>query len=254
MTTLLKSKLVAGTIHLGISTALASLAAILVFMLWYPGALADAQGINAVLILLLCVDVALGPMITVIVFDRRKKNLSQDLAIVATIQAAAFLYGMHTIFIGRPAFIVFNIDRFDVVAASDIDQISLDRAIISGAAGLPCCGPRTVAAFLPTDQKERENVMFSTLKGGPDIPQLPHLHAPYEQAKDAVISRLHSLDELRLTNTFSDQQWSDFLHQLSGQPSTIGYLPFRAKEKDGIVLVDRKDAHIVGLRLLNPKW
>ena len=117
----------AALIHLSCSAAVAMACMVLVFRFWYPSPLAEAQGVSHLVLMMIAVDVMIGPMITSIVYDPRKKWLRLDLATVAMLQTIALLYGMKAIYGGRPAYLVFNVDRFNVIAVQDINRDSLAR-------------------------------------------------------------------------------------------------------------------------------
>jgi len=121
------ARLKAFLLHLAFSTTMALLAMLLVFRLWYPAPLHDAQGVTNIFLMLLLVDVVLGPLLTLLVYKVGKKSLITDLAVIACLQMAALGYGLWTVAEGRPAWIVYNVDRFDVVAAVDIDARHLNE-------------------------------------------------------------------------------------------------------------------------------
>ena len=82
--------------HLLISAAVAALAAALVFGLWYPGAYRHLSGGRGLFILVVTVDVILGPLLTFAVFNLKKgwPHLRRDLAIIGVIQLAGLAYGL----------------------------------------------------------------------------------------------------------------------------------------------------------------
>ena len=192
----LKERLLAGLVHLALSTAVAGIVTALIFLVWYPAPLAQAQGIGPILLLLIGVDVAIGPLLTTIVFDRRKKRLKLDLAVIAAFQFGALFYGLASIFEGRPALIVFTVDRFNAVPASAMIPESLEKARAQGKPGLPLFAPRIVAARFPSAPKERNELLFS----GRDISEMAEYHVPYPEAAGEVLKRLHPLDELKQLN------------------------------------------------------
>src|SRR6218665_1691953 len=100
--------------HLLGSCLVAALSAFLVFWVWYPAQFASMSGVTGIFLILLGVDVVVGPVITLIVFNRAKPELKRDLAIVLLLQIAALGYGLHTVFTARPAYLVFSADRFEV--------------------------------------------------------------------------------------------------------------------------------------------
>src|SRR4051812_8594224 len=97
----------ASGLHLLISILIGSAVLTLMLGLWYPEPLFQAMGGEGLLFILLGVDVALGPLVTLIVFKPAKRGLKLDLALIGAVQLAALLYGAHIMFVARPAFIAF---------------------------------------------------------------------------------------------------------------------------------------------------
>lgn len=250
----LKSRLLAGGIHLLLSAAVALLACGLIFLVWYPGPLARMEGVNQLVLLMIAVDVVIGPLITALVFVRGKPGLRFDLTVIAIVQVAALAYGLHTIYLGRPAYVVFNVDRFDVVSAADVSMPSLQRARDKGRPGLPRLGPETVAARLPDDPDLRSSILFEAAAGGADLPQSPEWYLPYSDERSAVLEHLRPLDELRTVNEMDDEAWQAFVESLGKTEQSLGYLPLRGKARDGAVIVEAETADIVVTSLLVPRW
>src|SRR5438105_2738136 len=109
----------ASGLHLLISLALGIAACALMLLVWYPPPLFEAEGGNKLLLILVGVDVILGPLITLIIFRQGKRGLKLDLAAIGILQLVALAYGMHIVFLARPAFIVFVKDRFEIARAVD---------------------------------------------------------------------------------------------------------------------------------------
>ncbi len=70
MNLVLLEKLKAAGIHLLISCGLAFSCFIVVFFVLYPSPLAQATGVGMVFLIMLGVDVVLGPMLTLIVYKK----------------------------------------------------------------------------------------------------------------------------------------------------------------------------------------
>lgn len=242
----------AGLLHLGISALVALLALCLIFGLWYPGVFAEAQGVSRLVLILICVDVIIGPLITTIVYAPGKKSLRFDLAVVAALQTVALLYGMQAIYGGRPAYLVFNVDRFDLVPIQDVGEDSIRRAAPEFRPSF--FGPRTVSARLPMNREARNALLFSAVSGGPDLPQLPEYFVPLEAESAAMLAHLRPLEELQGANDLDATAWRAVLDSIGHEKEALGYLPMVGNAKDGVVLLDRTTAHIVDIRLLSPKW
>lgn len=245
----------AGLVHLGLSALVASVVTALIFLAWYPAPLDKLQGVSYLLMVVIGVDVTLGPLLTTILFDRRKgKWLFLDLGIVAALQLSALVYGVHSLYGGRPALIVFNIDRFDAVSASAMNEEGLELARQQGKPPLPRLKPRVVAALMPDSVEERNKIMFAATQGGADLPELAQYHVPYEQATDIVLRKARPLAELRAVNEMDEGDWQEMLHSLPQPEAELGYLPLKAKSLDGVAIVDRKTAAVVRILPLQPKW
>jgi len=135
-------RLKASALHLGLSLCIAALAALLVFAVWYPNPYREISGGRELFLLLVAVDVILGPLITLAVFNRKKphRELRRDLAIVAVIQLAALGYGLWTVALARPVHMVFEYKNFRMVHAVDVPPELLPQTP-AGVEALPLTGP-----------------------------------------------------------------------------------------------------------------
>src|SRR4051794_12122697 len=115
----------AAAIHSSISAAVALLVGALLFGLWYPPPYFHAAGADELILVLVGVDLAVGPLLTLIVFRPGKRGLKFDLVTIGVIQSAALVYGMSIILQSRPIFLVGTLDRFDLVSANEISDADL---------------------------------------------------------------------------------------------------------------------------------
>jgi len=162
----------AASLHLLISAVVGIAVVILMLAVWYPRPYFKAMGGELLVLLLIGVDVVIGPLITLIIFKPGKKGLKFDLTVIAALQLAALAYGCHVMFSARPVYNVFVVDRFETVAANQVDEASLAKA--SGEFGkLPLTGPRVIGARQPTDAARQSEVVVQAMTGGPDLANLP---------------------------------------------------------------------------------
>ncbi|MGA2552240.1 MAG: TfpX/TfpZ family type IV pilin accessory protein [Burkholderiaceae bacterium] len=239
----------ASLVHLGISALIAAALIAIVFWLWYPPPLDEAAGVLHVFLMLIGVDVTIGPFITLIIFNPKKKSLKFDLAVIALLQLGALVYGMHAVFAARPAFVVFNVDRFDLVQEN---QLSLESQKRSGEASFresPIGGPRWVGAELPIDKEARNKILFQAALGNYDLPQLPEYYVPLSSVREAMKQRLQPLDLLAQFNSKADL--APLAPYLS-DANNYGFLPMRGRARDLTVIVVRKTGEIVKTLGLQP--
>lgn len=241
----MQARLKAFLIHFGVSILIAVGVVALVFGLWYPTPLHTAVGVTQIFLLLLLVDVCLGPLLTFVVYKKGKKTLKMDLTIIAILQVSALMYGVHAVAEGRPAWLVFAKDRFEMVRALDVDTRHLDKAEIEYRAP-SWLKPQWVAATKPIDYEEARAIIFESVAGGSDIAQHPYLYQPLTAQKDIIQKQLRKVNELTLYNP------SERVAKVLEQQSNIdGWLPLQAKNKDMVVLINMDDlAHpvVVDLR------
>lgn len=238
--------------HMLASSCVALICSALVFLLWYPGQLALASGVSDIFLLLLVVDVTLGPVITMVVFNPKKKELRRDLAMVVVVQLAALLYGLHTVYTARPVYIVFSIDRFDLVFANDFTEENLAKATNTEYQSLPLFRPKVVAARTPDDTNAHNELLFNSISGGADLPQLPQYYVPYTEFKADVIKRIYPLAELKAFNPNKLSAVDSLAGKYAGARMDIGYLPLKGKAQDLVVILNRTTGEVLEMVDLMP--
>lgn len=238
-------RLKAFLVHLGCSLAIALVTLGLVYGLWYPDHLHRALGVTSVFLLLLTVDVIIGPLLTLLVYKPGKKTLKFDLAVIVLLQLAALGYGLWTVAQGRPAWLVFNADRFDVVQVVDIDARRLEEAQ-SEYRSPSWLGPRWVAAVRPDDAERRGEILFETLQGGPDIAQRPEQYRPLDALAEQLRRRAQPLERLK---QFNDPE--EIEKRLAGRSEAAGWLPLKARVQPMVVLLS-KDYRVLDIVPLKP--
>jgi len=233
-------------LHLAVSALVALLAVLLVFRLWYPAPYHEALGVTHIFLLLLLVDVILGPLLTLLVFEAGKKSLVMDLSIIAALQLAALGYGLWTVAEGRPAWIVYNVDRFDVVTAVDIDTRQLDEALIQYRSA-SWTGPRWVGAVRPEGSEQSNSILFESVQGGSDIAQRPNLYSPLTEVAEAMQQRAQPLEKL---NDFNDA--AAVQDALQNWPNAAAWVPLMARAKPMVVLLGKNKNEVIAMVELNP--
>lgn len=234
------SRVRAFSVHLTVSLGFAVLSACLVFLLWYPGLLAFASNVSSIFLILLSVDVVLGPVITLIIFNTKKKELKRDLTIIALIQLIALVYGLHTLFITRPVYLAFNNDQFDVVYANDIPTERLRKVTNPDFKSLPLLGPKLIASPLPNDPEASEKLVMGVIFGtGDDVQYMPEYYVSYISQKEAVLKKIKPLSGLKPYNKNKEQQLQLLVEKYQNAKLDIGYIPIKGKVNNLIMVVNR---------------
>lgn len=231
--------------HLAISTLVCGLLAGWVFGVWYPGALSTITGVSDVFLMLLAVDLVLGPCLTLLVYNRKKPELRRDLAVIAALQLAALVWGLHAVAVARPAYLVFNAGRFDVVLANQLKDEHLARAPVDYRQR-PLTGPRVVGAERPTDPEENSRLLMQALNGGDDIQFLPQHYVDIHAVQSALLKAVRPAGDLEKHN--AKEAVSKRLPTHQG----LGFVPLSGPVRDGVVWVDTSTGKYVGCAALKP--
>ncbi|HZQ73887.1 MAG TPA: TfpX/TfpZ family type IV pilin accessory protein [Burkholderiales bacterium] len=236
----------ASGLHLTISIAIAASALACMLLVWYPGPLFQAAGGNGLLFLLVGVDVVVGPLITLIVFRSGKPGMKFDLAMIALAQSAALAYGVHTVYLARPVFIVFVKDRFDVARAVDISDADLAQGKYPQFRAFPLGRPRLAFVDWPDDPKERAKLVdLAFSASATDLYQLPRLFVPYEERTKEVLKRAYPVERVRQIEPKAADVIDRYLARSGRPPDSVRFLDLRAPLAWVAVLVDAKTAQPV---------
>ena len=233
----------AGGAHLLLSAVLLGIALYLVFVLWYPSPLPAAAGVGRMYLLMLGIDIIVGPMLTFVVYKKHRLKLLFDLVVILILQFAAYLYGLHVVAQGRPAWLVFVVDDFELVRPIDIDQRQQQAFEPQYRLHL-FSGPRWVAAVYSSDPKVREAQREDEMFKGISLATRPEAYVPLATRREQVLSRAQPLD--RLTK-FNDSQ--EVARALVGYPEATGWLPLKGEEMDQVVLLDAQGKVLAAVAL-----
>lgn len=241
MTALDRSRLLprlrAAGVHLLVSAAVAALAAALVFGVWYPGDLRHMAGGRGLFFLVVSVDVVLGPLLTLVVFDVAKgwPHLRRDLAVIALLQLAGLVYGLHTVYEVRPVAIAFEFTRFRVVSAGDVVEEELPKAR-PDFRRLPLTGPWTLAVRPAEAGPERNDAIFMALKGV-DTSQRPGFWRPYTEARSEALAAARPLMTLLDREAGRRAEFQQILAQAGVNVAEARFLPVMARG-DWVAVLD----------------
>lgn len=239
-------RLRAALFHLSVSAFVVALVIAFILVVWYPHPLDKAVDVRSVIYVLTAVDVTLGPLLTFIVYKKNKKSLRFDLSLIATLQISALIYGVLSIAQGRPAWLVFNIDRFDLVQAQDIDSTRIGKASLQYRRA-PLFGPIWIASRNPNNPEEKNALMLESALGGADLPQRIDLYTALSGEVENLRAHSRDFDELKRFNSMESirlarKRW----------PEADGWLPLAAKAQSMAVFIRRSDAKIVAVVELRP--
>lgn len=194
-------RLRAFSLHLLASAVAITLILGSLYLGWYrwPGwYLAD---VTRVVFVMVCVDVVLGPMLTLIIANKNKprRELVRDIGIIVVVQLCALIYGSISLWDGRPLYYAFSQNALSLVQAYDIDAEQADLGRQQNAELAPhwYSLPRWVFVPMPEDAKEREKVAKAVAAGGDDVISMPEYYKPWDLGLASLRGQLRKAGELQ---------------------------------------------------------
>ena len=238
----------AASTHLALSVAVSAGVLALMLLFWYPPPLFEVMGGADLALILIGVDVVLGPALTLIVFRSGKPGLKLDLTVIAACQLGALVYGCHVISLARPAFIVFVKDQFQVVTVAELAPERLAEARYPQFREQPWTGPQLVFGEWPTEPKDLQRLMDAVIHLE-DLQHFPKHYAPYEQGRAEILSRSLPPAQVHQVEPEAAKVIDAWLASSGTRAEDVRYLRLRGRRGWGAVLVDRVTAQPVKMLL-----
>jgi hypothetical protein len=156
--------------------------------------------VTTVVFVMVCVDVVLGPTLTLIIANKTKARrvLARDIGIIVAVQLCALTYGSVSLWNGRPLYYAFSENILQLVQAYDIDanEAKLGREQNPSLAPHWYSLPRWIWAPLPQNAVEAKKIVASTITGGDDVISMPRYFKRWEEGLPSLRSRLKRVDDV----------------------------------------------------------
>lgn len=236
----------ASGIHLILSALVAVITAALVFGLWYPWPFRVLAGGQTLFLLLIAVDLILGPLLTFVVLSAGKPSslLVRDLIVIVILQFAGLAYGVHTVYLARPVALVYEPGRFRVVANVDVADHELQEASPE-VRTLSMNGPKLLGTRKPRSIEEQMQAAMIAIKGV-DIGRRPSFWQPYKMSIVSVLNEARPISELMKQYPAGMQQIVQYLKEIGRDASTLKFVPIISRHENWSALIDANTGEVVG--------
>ena len=232
--------------HFTISLFIALFFIGIIFFVWYPDPLAKAAGVTHIFLMLILIDVIIGPLLSFFVYKEGKETLKIDLIVIILIQFSALSYGMYNIMQGRPAWIIYNIDRFELVRNNDVILDHVDQ--VQPQYQTPSLfGPQIIAIKQSMNPIDLNRDIMEVLATGIPVSRYPERYTSLAQQRKQLVRNVQSLDKLK---QFNEPQIVQNI--LSNYPQANAWLPLSATDVDMTVLINKENGEVVKIVDLRP--
>lgn len=232
--------------HFFISIFIAVISLLWIFSVWYPNPLAKATNVTHIFLMLLTIDVILGPLLGFLVYKENKKTLKFDLGVIFLLQFSALIYGIYSISQARPSWIAYNVDRFELIRVNDIITDNIEKASPQYQ-NISWLKPKFVGVQVSKNNEEKNQNMFEEILGGISIAQRPERYVELKQVKDQIQQRVQDLKQLIQFNESSQVE-----SILKKYPRANAWVPLKANAIDMVVLINKESAEVVKIVDLRP--
>jgi hypothetical protein len=247
----MKFRLKAFSLHLlGSASALTLILGTLYFG-WYrwPGwRLADA---TTVVVVLVGVDLVLGPLMTFVIASKSKARrvLTRDIGIIVAVQICALIYGSASLWSGRPLYYTFSVKILQMVQAYDIDshEAELGRQQNADLAPHWYSTPRWIWTPLPADPEERQKIVTGAITGAADVVSMPRYFKPWEQGLPSLRAQLKKVDDVPYFSRGEKKKLKEHLQEAGFASDQMNTMPLTGRGKPLLVVFDLASLKIVGI-------
>ncbi|MDX1512387.1 MAG: hypothetical protein R3174_01475 [Gammaproteobacteria bacterium] len=229
----LRARLRAFLIHFSISVAIFVVLMYLIIAHWYAGPYFRFDGGWRGTLIVIGVDLVLGPTLTLIIFDPRKAawKIKLDLAFICLIQAAALAWGFYAVESQRPVALSFFNAGFHPITAQVIR--GQDKNIEDLEQFHPQFPPLVFVEF-PTDEAGRERMQNIWVEKGYSPHNQFQLLRPLKPHLEQIARQQPPVERMAKVNKEFRAELDAFEEQHGGSGEQFIYLPFNGRY--GVVL------------------
>jgi hypothetical protein len=195
----MRFRLKAFSLHLGSSATILTLLLGSLYFGWYRWPGWHLTDVTTVVLVMVGVDVILGPTLTFIIANQKKsrRELTRDIGIIVVVQLCALTYGSVSLWNGRPLYYAFSESLLQLVQAYDIDAKEAEAGRRNNPALAPhwYSLPRLIWAPLPQNTEESRKIVTSAITGGDDVISMPKYFRPWEDGLPSLRSQLKKVDD-----------------------------------------------------------
>ena len=219
-------------------------------LLWFPGDYFVLSGIGKLLLVLVAVNLVVGPGLSTLLYKPGTWGLKFDLVLIACVEIFILGWALVEIDERRPAFAVFAIDRFEAVMRSEVD---LSQLADSRLATSPGFAPRLIYAELPTDAEVMSQLIDDTVfLGKKDIDRRPEFWKPYTAGISTLQAVARPLEHFLTPNDRRAGPIRRWLARHRAEAQDYVSLPLRARSGDGIMIIHADIGYPAGVLAVDP--
>jgi hypothetical protein len=217
---------------------------------WYPYPFLQFTESGKFSLLLTTSAALAGPAMTWVVYKKGKWGLHFDLVVIVLVQLMAFGWGAYTLYQSRPYFMVFTLDRFEVLSKRQVDFSDIRNPQFIDR---PFSGPILLYANMPKQgpefQKLLNEVMF---EGKPDLQFRPEYWSFYADRQQLALAASAALFELRDARPGDVAKIDRLVDKHGGDIAKLSYVPAVVPNGQFAAILDADSGEVIDTLMIDP--
>ncbi|HEX3914767.1 MAG TPA: hypothetical protein VHW71_14760 [Steroidobacteraceae bacterium] len=239
------------SVHLLSSASVLTLTLGALYFGWYRWPGWYLTDVSRVALVMICVDVVLGPTLTFIIADKSKprRELVRDIGIIVALQLGALGYGTVSLWNGRPLYYAFSENVLQLVQAYDIDadEAALGRQQNPQFAPHWYSLPRWIWAPLPQNADTRAKIVTAAVSGGDDVISMPKYFKRWEDGLPALRAQLKTVDKVAYFAKSQKKQLTEKMRAAGFADDQADTIPLTGRGHPLLAVIDPKTMAIKGI-------
>ncbi|HTB87714.1 MAG TPA: hypothetical protein VK743_07175 [Steroidobacteraceae bacterium] len=207
--------------------------------------------VTTVVLVMVCVDVVLGPTLTLIIANRSKERhvLARDIGIIVAVQLCALAYGSVSLWNGRPLYYAFSENLLQLVQAYDIDanEAKLGREQNPTLAPHWYSLPRWIWAPLPQNVGEAKKIITSSITGGDDVISMPRYFKRWEEGLSSLRAQLKKVDDVAYFAKSEKKRLKDKMRAAGLAEDHVNTMPLTGRGHPLLAVIDPESLRITAV-------
>jgi hypothetical protein len=179
---------------------------------------------------------------TGLVYKKDKRGLVFDLVVIVIIQLTAIAWGSVALYQNRPYFMVFTLERFEVLSMRDVDPTAIgDQRFLDK----PLSGPILLYATMPTGDAFQKLIKEVMLEGKPDLQYRPEFWSLYDEKKVLAIKLSKPLSKLRMKRPDSAADIDALVQKHGGDINRLNFVPGQHQNGQFAAILDADSGDVI---------
>jgi hypothetical protein len=221
------------------------------FFGWYRWPGWHLTDVASVVMVMVGVDIVLGPLLTFVIArsSKPRRELTRDIAVIVAVQLCALVYGTVSLWNGRPLYYAYSEKLLQLVQAYDIDANEWALGLQQNPALAPhwYSRPRWIWAPLPQDAQESARIVTSVLTGGDDVISMPRYFKPWEQGLPALRARLKKVDDVAYFAPSEKRRLKERMHAAGLATDQPNAMPLTGRGHPLLAVFDPASAKMIAI-------